>query len=184
VAADLPSKATARPAPMACSALTLQGDAVLLGLTAAVLGVSAWHRRSGALLLLALVHAALAAHLAAAWQASPAAAFVDRVVWNALEQGPATGLVLALLQLLLLWPAWHQRQARLHGLVWGLLVALSLPGWLPSPLVGFGGSFILAYLLSLAVIGDDAADSADAPPRRAAVCHHPNPPGASRARLS
>ncbi len=64
-----------------------------------------------------------------------------------------------------LWPALRHRPARLHGLVWGLVMVLSLPGWLPSPLVGFGGSFIVAYLLSLAMLPGDTGGSRWQPPQ-------------------
>ena len=169
---------------MACGALALQGDAVLLGLVASVLGVRAWQRQSGALALLALAPAALAAHLGPAWQAPQAVAFVDQVVHLGVEHSLATGLVLALLQALVLWPALQHRQARLHGLVWGLLVTLSLPGWLPSPLVGFGGSFILGYLLSLALVGREGSERPSTRPRPAAPCRRPAPPHRPRSGLT
>ncbi len=154
---------------LACGALALQADAVLLGLVAAVLCVRACQRGGGALALLSLGAAALAAQRGPAWQAPEALAFVDQVVCRGFEQSLATGLVLALLQVLPLWPALRHRRARLHGLVWGLLLALSLPGWLPSPLVGFGGSFIVGYLLSLALLGADASERpATRPPAAAA----------------
>jgi hypothetical protein len=162
VAADVRSQSSARlwamgGVLMACGALALLGDAMLMGLAAAVLGVRAWHCRSGALALLALATSAIAVPLGQAWQAPEALAFVDKVLQSGLEQSLVLGLALGLLQVLPLWPALCDRQARLHGLVWGLLVTLSLPGWLPSPLVGFGGSCIAAYLLSLALIAGDPA---------------------------
>jgi hypothetical protein len=169
---------------MACGALALLADALLMGLVAAVLGVRAWRQASGALALLALALAALAAHLGQAWQAPQAVAFVDQVVYRGLEQSLATGLVLALLHALPLWPALRHRQARRHGLVWGLLVALSLPGWLPSPLVGFGGSFILGYLLSLALLGSDASERPATRPRPAAAGGGQAPPTWPRSGLT
>jgi hypothetical protein len=92
------------------------------------------------------------------------------VLQSGFEQNPAIGLALALLQLLTLWPALRHRPARLHGVVWGMLALLSLPGWLPSPLVGYGGSFIVGYLLSLALLPGEAdrrpcASPAPAPPQ-------------------
>lgn len=154
---------------MAIGTLALQADALLMGLVAAVLGVRAWQHRDGALALLALASSAMAAHLSRAWQAPEAVAFVDQVVHRGFELNLATGLALALLQLLPLWPALRHHQARLHGLVWGLLVALSLPGWLPSPLLGFGGSFIVGYLLSLSLLPGAAAEGAGTSPRPAAA---------------
>lgn len=144
---------------MACGALALLADAVLTGLVAAVLGVRAWSRRSGALALLAAAAGATLLSLGADWRAPEAVPYVDRVLHSSFEQGLAFGLALAVLQLLPLWPALRHRAARQHGLVWGLLVVLSLPGWLPSPLVGFGGSFIVAYPLSLALLPGDTGQS-------------------------
>ena len=169
---------------MACGALALQADALLMGLVAAVLGVRAWHRRNGALVLLALASSVIAIHLGQAWQAPEALAFVDQLVHRAFEQHLATGLAVALLQLLPLWPALRHRRARLHGLVWGLLVTLSLPGWLPSPLVGFGGSFIAGYLLSLALLSSDTLQSSATGTRPAPAGGGPTPPTWPRSGLT
>jgi len=189
VASDVRPRSIAQPWArggllMASGALALLADALLAGLTAAVLSVLACHRRSGALALLAAATWALAAHLGPAWQAPEAMAFVDGVLQRGFEQSPAMGLALAVFQVLPLWPALRHRQARLHGLVWGLLVTLSLPGWLPSPLVGFGGSFIVAYLLSLALLAGDTADRPGANPRPAAARLRHDPPTWLRSGLS
>ncbi len=189
VVSDVRPQSAARPWAlggllMACGTLALQADALLMGLVAAVLGVRAWHQRSCALALLALASSVMAAHFGQAWQAPQALAFVDQVVQHGFEQNLATGLALALLQVLPLWPALRHRQARLHGLVWGLLVALSLPGWLPSPLVGYGGSFIAGYLLSLALLAGDTAERPSASPRPAAACRRRAPPTWPRSGLT
>jgi hypothetical protein len=168
---------------VACGALALMADALLMGLAAVVLSVRAWHCRSGALALLALASGAMTVHLGQGWQAPQAMAFVDRVVRGGFEQSVPTGLALALLQVLPLWPALRHRQAHLHGLVWGLLVALSLPGWLPSPLVGFGGSFIVAYLLSLALVAGDPVERPTASPKPAAARSRRAPPTRPRSSL-
>jgi hypothetical protein len=142
---------------MASGALALLSDPVLAALVAAVLGVRAWLHRSGLLALLAVALWAVALRLGHGWQPPQALPFVDRVLHDAFAQGLATGLALVVLQVMPLWPALRNAQARQLGLVWGLLVLLSLPGWLPSPLVGFGGSFIVGYLLSLAMLPSRAA---------------------------
>jgi hypothetical protein len=189
VASDVHPESTARPWAMggllmAFGALALLADVWLAGLVAAVLSVRAWNRRSGALALLAMATWATALHLGQGWQAPEALPFVDLVLRSGFEQSPAMGLALALLQVLPLWPALRHRQARLHGFVWGLLVALSLPGWLPSPLVGFGGSFIVAYLLSLALLSGDTAELPAAGPLPAAVRHRRHPPTWPRSGLT
>jgi hypothetical protein len=189
VASDVRPQSCARPWAlagllMACGALALLHDAWLMALAAAALSMHAWRHRSGALALLALAIWATAVHLGRAWQAPEASAFVDQVLQSGFEQHLAIGLALALLQVLPLWPAWRHRQARLHGLVWGLLVALSLLGGVPSPLVGFGGSFILAYLLSLAMVAADAAERPAASPRPAAARRRHDPPTWPRSGLT
>jgi hypothetical protein len=105
--------------------------------------------------LLALAASAMAAYVTPSWQAPQALAFVDQVIHRGFDQSELVGLGLLLAQVMPLWLPLQHRQARQHGLVWGLLVALSLPGWLPSPLVGFTGSFIVGYVLSLMVLGND-----------------------------
>ncbi|KPF45308.1 hypothetical protein IP87_03605 [beta proteobacterium AAP121] len=187
VAADVRAVPAARPWAlggllMACGAFALLAEPVLAGLLAAVLSQRAWRRRSGALALLALAAWGTALHVRAAWQAPEAAPFVDQVLQHGLAQGLATGIALTGLQLLPLWPALRHRHARQHGLVWGLVVLCSLPGWLPSPLVGFGGSFIGAYLLSLALLPQDTQSrplQARSFPRRPRTW----PPANRRARL-
>jgi hypothetical protein len=181
VASDVRSQSSARPWAvggllMACGALGMLADALLTGLVAVVLGVRAWHRRSRVLALLGLAAGAMAVHLGQGWQAPEAVAFVDRVLQSGFETHLAIGLALALLQVLPLWPALRHRQARMHSLVWGLLVALSLPGWLPTPLVGFGGSFICAYLLSLALLAGDTTERPAASPGPAAARRRRDPP--------
>ncbi|MCU0927239.1 MAG: hypothetical protein MUF44_14860 [Hydrogenophaga sp.] len=169
---------------MACGALVLQADLVLLGLVAAVLAVRAWHQRDIASVLLALAAAAMAAWVTPAWQAPQALAFVDQVIHRGFNQSELVGLGLLLTQLMPLWLALQHRQARQHGLVWGLLVALSLPGWLPSPLVGFTGSFIVGYVLSLMVLGNDTQIRPPAGHRPATAPARRTPPTWRRSRLT
>ena len=169
---------------MACGAIALLADPLLASLVAVVLGVRAWSHRSGALALLAAATWATALRLGQGWQAPQALPFVDQVLQSGFEQSPAIGLALALLQVLPLWPALRHRRARLHGLIWGLLVALSLPGWLPSPLLGFGGTFILGYLLSLALLSGDAAHRPSRGPAPAATRPRRAPPSWPRSGLT
>lgn len=189
VASDVRTQAAARTWALgglllACGALTLLADALMLGLVAAMLGLRAWRQRRGALAWLALASVATALHWGQDWQVPEPSAFVDLMLLDGLEQHLALGLALAMLQLLLLWPALRHRQARQHGLVWGLLIALSLPGWLPSPLVGFGGSFIVSYLLSLALTSGNPAERADALPSPDATSPRRDPPAWRRSRLT
>ncbi len=88
------------------------------------------------------------------WQMPSSQAFVDQVLLQAWSHSPQpllTGLMLAALMLLVL-PGWRHRHAREHSLLWAGLLLLSLPGFLPTPLLGMGGSAILGYVLSLAAV--------------------------------
>jgi hypothetical protein len=175
---------------MACGALALQADALLAAVAAAFFGLRAWQQGRRAPACLALVPLAVALHAAPSWpaaqaaQAAQAAPFVDRVLQHGFQQHPALGAALAFALVLLLVPAWLHRRAREHAGLWGLLVLLSLPGWLPSPLVGFGGSFIVGYWLSLAVLpaapaadgGPASTGAAPGPEARAARPPPPAPP--------
>jgi hypothetical protein len=189
VASDVGEKAAARGLAlgglaMACGALVLLADAVLAALVAAVLGLRAWGGRSRTLALLAAATGAMSLHLVGEWQVPEALPFVDRVLQRGFEQNLSVGLALALLQVLPLWPALRHRQARRHGLVWGLLALLSLPGWLPSPLVGHGGSFIVGYLLSLALLPGGNARRARPRPPSARPRLRWHPPGWPRSGLT
>lgn len=161
LASDVQPQSAVRPWAMggllmACSTLVLQADLVLLALVAAVLAVRAWRQRDIASAVLALAASAMAAYVTPSWQVPQAVEFVDQVIHRGHNQSELVGLGLLLAQAMPLWLALQHRQARQHGLVWGLLVALSLPGWLPSPLVGFAGSFIVGYVLSLMVLDNDS----------------------------
>jgi hypothetical protein len=189
VASDVRPRSAAQPWSLgalllACAALALMAEPVLAGLVAAVLGVRAWTHRSPWLGLLGAASGALALWLGQGWQPPQALPFVDQVLQGAFVQGAALGLTLVLLQLLPLWPALRHAQARQHGLVWAGLVLLSLPGWLPSPLVGFGGSFIVAYLLSLALLPVDTAPRPTGGPSPVAKARRPEPPRWPRSGLT
>jgi hypothetical protein len=169
---------------MAFTALALHADVVMAGLVAAFLGLRAGLHRNRGPALLALVPLAVALHAGPLWQAPAAAPFVDQVPQLALEHHPAIGLVLVLALTLPLWPALLHRRAHEHGCLWGLLVALSLPGWLPSPLVGFGGSFILGYLLSLALLPGDNTGRATTGQGPEAACRPRTPAHLPRSDLA
>lgn len=144
---------------MALLAVALLADAALALVLAGILGLRAWRRGSrlcAALGLLSLAALAVALRAGPGWPEAGTAPFVDRVVQQGFEQHPAIGLGLGLALLAPLWPALRCHAAREHGLLWALLLALSLVGWLPSALVGFGGSFICGHLLSLALLPGDS----------------------------
>ncbi|WP_428509790.1 hypothetical protein [Roseateles sp.] len=109
------------------------------------------HQANALLACLALLAAGLSSQH---WQMPSSQAFVDQVLLQAWSHSPQpllTGLMLAALLLLVL-PGWRHRHAREHSLLWAGLLLMSLPGLLPTPLLGMGGSAILGYVLSLAAV--------------------------------
>ncbi|MCV2365173.1 hypothetical protein LNV23_17135 [Paucibacter sp. DJ1R-11] len=171
---------------LAMAGLTAQMEMCWLLLLGCLLLLRSASQQSGPgqtlLACLALLCAGVASQ---SWQAPPAQAFVDQVLLQAWAEG--SGLALSWLvpaTLLLLWPAWRQGQAGEHGLLWAGILLLSLPGWLPTPLLGMGGSAILGYVLSLAAVPESGtrldvhrrSASAAAPP--------PEPPRRRRLRLA
>lgn len=90
--------------------------------------------------------------------------FVDQILFTSFEIHPLAGLGLAFGVLLLVVPGVLQAmrgQGAATGLVfgtlWSLVVLAALLGNYPTPLVGYGGSAIVGYLLSIAVLGPVAA---------------------------
>lgn len=165
-------------------ALLMQAQAVLLGVTALLLALRAGRHRRGAEAMGALLAAGLAAAALPRWTAPPPLPFVDEVLQQAFARGPAWGLALGAAWLSLLLPGLLHRRAREHGLVWLGLLGLSLPGWLPAPVLGFGGSFILGYVLSLAVIPVDTPDRRPQARRFASGAAPRDPPRLARTGLA
>lgn len=152
---------------LAALALALQADRALSATLAAGLGLLALRRpswRMSGQLLLAL------ACLAAGWVrpgGAAGAAFVDDVPQAAFALHPALGLLLGLGLLLPVLPALLGRgrpgegeALQLFGVVWATLGLAALLGQASTPLLGFGGSAVLAYFLSLALLPGDAATKA------------------------
>ncbi|MBB4845917.1 hypothetical protein HNP55_004471 [Paucibacter oligotrophus] len=109
------------------------------------------HRGESLLACLALLGAGMTSQT---WQAPSTQAFVDQVLMQSWSQGSGLALAWLLPAALLpsVLPVWRHRHALEHGLLWSGIFLLSLPGWLPSPLLGMGGSAILGYVLSLAAV--------------------------------
>ena len=187
VAADTPRRTPTPPGAlagllMATAALGLLAEGALAGLVASVIGLRAVRSRSPALAWIAAGAAATALHVGGA--DTEATRFVDGVVHAGFEHSLSLGLALAMLQLLPLWPALRHRCARPHGIVWAGLVALSFAGLMPSPLVGFGGSLIAGYLLSLALLPADRAPRPRDHPAPAQAGVHRDPPAWPRSGLT
>ncbi len=151
---------------VAALALALQPDRGMAGALAAGLTVLALirpDRRTLAGAVVALI--GLAAAMARA-DPSPAMPFVDQILYSAFAVHPLAGTAVVLGSALLVLPAQAARRLSgpeqaasiAFGAVWAALILAAALGNYPTPLVGYGGSAIVGYLLSLVVF-----------PRRAAV---------------
>ena len=142
---------------LAALALALQPDRAMAGTLAAAMAVLAL-LRPGRNVLIALA-AAGAGFAATLLRADPSAAmpFVDQIFFSSFAVHPLAGLAVAMWAALLLVPAvsgltgdGEQRTAHaLFGTIWLAVILAALLGNYPTPLVGYGGSAILGYLVSL-----------------------------------
>jgi hypothetical protein len=153
---------------IAATALALQPDRAMAGVLAlglAVLAAAKPGRASIGALVIAL--AAFAVSLARP-DSLPAVPFVDRILFTAFDVHMVAGIAVLLGALLLLIPALAGRrgdpaQGHLYlvfGAIWLGCVAAAALGNYPTPVVGYGGSAILGYLLSLAWLPDTARSAA------------------------
>lgn len=144
----------------AALALALQPDPAMAGVLAAALL---------ALLLAApgrpQALAAAASILAFGWtlltpDPLPASAFVDRILYTAFDVHPLAGAAVVAGAAALILPAlpglWrgaaHRPALLAFGACWAAVVAAAALGNYPTPLVGYGGSAVLGYLLSVALL--------------------------------
>jgi hypothetical protein len=156
---------------VAALALALQPDRAMAGVLAAgllALLLSVPERRPVAV-------AAAASILAFGWtllrpDTLEASAFVDRILYTAFDVHPLAGAAVAAGAVALIVPAAiglrrgaGERAALLaFGACWSAVVAAAALGNNPTPLVGYGGSAVLGYLLSVALLpaGVRGTDSA------------------------
>lgn len=162
---------------VAALALALQPDRAMAGVLAAAL-VALWLAKPGR----PATMAAAAAILALGWtwlipDSLPATAYVDRVLYTAFDVHPIAGAAVAVGAGALLLPAAAgvigKKEDRApflaFGACWAAAVAAAALGNYPTPLVGYGGSAVLGYLLSAALLPGGARESepralATAPP--------------------
>lgn len=161
---SLRSTLSALALAIAALALALAPDRAMAGALVAGLAVVAASRRGWleiATLASALI--ALAVTLVRP-DPSPAVAFVDQIIFSAFDVHPAAGLAVWGGIFLIILPALvgfrrdpdHRLAYAVLGAIWLAAVAAAALGNFPTPLVGYGGSAILGYLIG--VIG--------LPPRR------------------
>lgn len=150
---------------IAALALALQPDRAMAGALAAGMAALALARPERT--VLAALGAALAAFTATLVRAdaSPAMPFVDQVFCSSFDVHPLAGLAVLAGAALMLVPAIagyvrdfdHRPIYAVFGAVWLAVILAAALGNYPTPLVGYSGSAILGYLISLLGL----------PPRRA-----------------
>ena len=145
---------------VAAAALALQPDRAMTGMLAAGLATLAMLRADR------FVATALAASIVGFIvtlmrpDTLPAAPFVDQILYSAFDVHALAGVAVALGAVLLLLPAILGRiydAANLEiylvfGALWVAAVAAAALGNYPTPIVGYGGSAIIGYVLSLAAL--------------------------------
>jgi cell division protein FtsW (lipid II flippase) len=155
----------------AALALALQPDRGLAAAFAAGLAVLAF-TRPDRLTIAAAVTAALGFGAALAQpDPSPAMPFVDQILYSAFTVHPLAGAAVVLGAVLLVLPALAARRLSgpaqtaciAFGAVWAALILAAALGNYPTPLVGYGGSAIVGYLLSLVVFPRRAPGRVPAP---------------------
>ena len=157
---------TATGLALAIAATAAQPDRAMAGVLFGALAVLALNTRDRRDLGLALAAAAGFGVTVLRPDHGGVSPFVDQILFTAFEAHPFVGLGLALGVLLLVVPAVVQTMrgrdpatALVFGAVWSFVVLAALMGNYPTPLVGYGGSAIVGYLLSLAVLGPVASDA-------------------------
>jgi hypothetical protein len=154
-----PDAAGAAALAVAAAALALQPDRAMAGaLALSVIFVSSLHRNRWTMLALAASVAGFAATLVQP-DRLPAVPFVDGIFYSAFDVHPFVGLGLMLGAGLLIVPAALRLRAESErvpaiafGAVWLAIIAAAAIGNYPTPVVGYGGSAVTGYLLSLALL--------------------------------
>jgi hypothetical protein len=142
---------------IAALALALQPDRAMAGALAAGMAALAVARAERAVLVaFGLALAAFAATLVRA-DASPAMRFVDQVFYSSFAVHPLAGLGVLAGAVLMLVPAVagflrdpdHRPTYAMFGAVWLAVILAAALGNYPTAFVGYSGSAILGYLISL-----------------------------------
>jgi hypothetical protein len=145
---------------LAALALAIQPDRAMAGVLASALAVLAvWTRDPRAFLALLSGAAGFAATLIRP-DNLPAVPYVDQVLYDSFEVGLLAGLAVTGGAFLLVIPAilgWrydpdHREVYAMFGVIWLGVVGAAALGNYPTPFVGYGGSAILGYALSLSLI--------------------------------
>ncbi len=152
---------------LAAAGLALQPDRAMAGALAAGMVALALALVRRERVVLAAAAAALAGFAVALVQPDrlPAVRHVEQVLFSSFAVHPLAGVAVLLAMVLMIAPAWigyrRDRAAAapwlVFGVVWlGVILAAALGNY-PTPLVGYGGSAIIGYVLSLAALPRRAA---------------------------
>lgn len=154
---------------LAAVALALQPDRAMAGVLAFGMVVLAGCKPGRLSVGASLV--ALTAFLASLARADtlPAVPFVDQILFTAFEVHFLVGAAVLLGSLLLLVPpilGWRRDVDRGHaylvlGAIWLGCIVSAAVGNYPTPVVGYGGSAILGYLLSFSALASSARSARD-----------------------
>lgn len=154
----------------AAAALAIQPDRAMAGVLAASLAVLAILRRDR--LVLAALAAGLAGFAVTLFRpdALPAVPYVDQILYSAFAVHLLAGVAVLAGAVLLVLPAMlgsvydpANRQVHLvFGGVWLAVLLAAALGNYPTPVVGYGGSAVLGYLLSLTLLPKRAGTPLDA----------------------
>jgi hypothetical protein len=150
---------------LAALALALQPDRAMAGVLAGgllTLAILRFDMRTGLALLAAVIGFAVTLVRPDRLPASP---WADGILYTSFELHPLMGAAVLTGALLLIVPAVyglgkssaHRHVYAVLGMVWICVIAAAALGNYPTPLVGYGGSAVLGYVLSLASIGPAAA---------------------------
>lgn len=141
-------------------ALALQPDRAMAGVLACALAVLAVRRRDLRVGPALGVAAAGFAVTLLRPDTLPAVPYVDKILYTAFQVHVTAGLAVVCGALLLLFPAIPGRKlgagdgdvCAVFGTVWLGIVVAAAAGNYPTPLVGYGGSAVVGYVLSLAFL--------------------------------
>jgi cell division protein FtsW (lipid II flippase) len=150
-------------------AMALQPDRGMAGvLVVGLMAVAVLRLERRVLIALAVASAGFVATLIQI-DVQPAMPFVDQIFFNSFEVHPLAGLAVCGGAALLLVPAFtdaagdrdggHARVA--FGAVWLAVIIAAALGNYPTPVVGYGGSAIIGYVLSSAPLSPSSANAAD-----------------------
>lgn len=171
---------TATGLALSIAATAAQPDRAMAGVLVGALAVLALKSRDRRDVCLALAAGAAFAVTIIRPDRGGVSPFVDQILLSSFAVHPLAGFGLALGVLLLIVPALIRTArgrdpgtALVFGATWSLVVLAAIMGNYPTPLVGYGGSAIVGYLLSIAVLGSVASGA----PGRATSA---NPPAGER----